>query len=88
MESAMVRRAAAGISVIAVRAITDTAAQDVDPALLELLDGQGRVRGGALVGMLLRRPGKLGQLLRLRAAARLAGRRLGDAIRIILDGMM
>jgi adenosylhomocysteine nucleosidase len=89
METAIVRRAAAGVGVpvIAVRAITDTAAHEIDPAMLGLLDDAGRVRGLELMRLLLLRKKTLSQLFRLRAAASIAGARLAQALGLLLDSV-
>jgi len=82
MEGEMVRRAAAslGVPFLHVRAISDSAADSLDPAVLEFVDDVGRMRPMALTLGLLRRPGLVPKLSRLGANARLAGQKLGSAI--------
>lgn len=72
--------AAAGIPFVSVRAISDSADETLDPAVLRLVDEMGRVKPLALMGALIRRPALIPQLLRLGAASRLAGERLGEAV--------
>ena len=72
--------AEAGVPIIAVRAISDSAAQSLDPSLLRLVDSTGRPKPMALAKALLRRPALVGDLLRLRAASNLAGLNLGKAV--------
>lgn len=82
MEGETVRRFAdsLGVSFIHVRAISDTAADTLDPALLNFVDDFGRVRLLALVCGLLRRPRLIPKLVRLGVNSRLAGIRLGKVV--------
>jgi adenosylhomocysteine nucleosidase len=83
MENAIVRAAAAaaGISFIGIRAISDTADQAVDPRVLKLVDEVGRPRPLAIAGLLLRRPTIIGQLRRLHSDSATALESLGRAVR-------
>jgi adenosylhomocysteine nucleosidase len=82
MEGDAVRKrlAGTGVPLIGLRAITDAADEALDPALLALVDRFGRPRPFALAGFLARHPGRIGSLRRLGTAARLAGRRLSEAV--------
>ncbi len=82
MESAVVGpiAAAAGVPVLAVRAITDAAGDALDPVLLRCVDDMGRPRRAVLAKELLRHPGLATRLVRLAGAARTAGRRLGQTV--------
>lgn len=84
MEAGNVRRAAEsmGVPFIHIRAISDTADQKLDPAILQLTDHEGRTRPGAVVALLLRRPAMLAQLLRLRSNSRAALDNLAAAIKV------
>jgi hypothetical protein len=87
MENAIVRTAAnaAGIPFIGIRAVSDTADQALDPAVLNLVDDLGRLRPAALAGTLLRRPALIPYLNRLGTASRLAADRLAQAVSDLLD---
>lgn len=86
METAAVRAwaASAGIPVVAVRAVSDTADEAIDPALLRLVDELGRPRPVAIATYLLCHPTGTRRLLRLAAASRLACERLGEAVREVI----
>jgi len=87
MESDAARRAAmlAGVGLLVVRAITDTAAQGLDETILTWIGPTGQIRAGALSLGLLRRPWLVFELIRLWRSSRLAGKRLADAVRHIVD---
>lgn len=74
MESAAVAEAARadGLPFLAVRAVSDAAEDDLPPATLVAVDGQGRLRRRALAGSLARHPGQLGALWRMRTTWRAA----------------
>jgi hypothetical protein len=82
MEGDAVRRllGGTGVPLIGLRAITDAADEALDPALLALVNTFGRPRPLALAGFIARHPGRIASLRRLGVAARLAGRRLGEAV--------
>lgn len=82
MEGETVRRFAdsLGVLFIHVRAISDTAADALDPAILNFVDDFGRVRPLALFRGLLRRPRLIPKLVRLGVNSRLAGIRLGKVV--------
>jgi adenosylhomocysteine nucleosidase len=64
METAAVARTAqaAGIPWIAMRAISDTASDALPPAVVQAIDGTGRVRPGRLAAALMRHPTEILQL--------------------------
>jgi adenosylhomocysteine nucleosidase len=78
METAPAQRFAESLRVpfLAVRAISDTAAQSLDPALLSLVDSDGRPRVGRALRQLAAGSVRLPDLLRARRAANLALARL------------
>jgi hypothetical protein len=86
METEAVRAwaAPAGVPVVAVRAVSDTADQAIDPALLRLVDELGRPRHLAIATYLLHHPTGIRRLLRLAAASRLACERLGEGVRDVI----
>jgi hypothetical protein len=57
---------------VAVRGISDSAREALDPALLTLVDAGGRPRIGRAVGMLCRDPSKLRAMLRLGRSTKVA----------------
>ena len=81
MESDILRAWAAktAIPFISIRAISDSADQSLDPALLRLIDSFGRPKVATLIVSLIRRPALMHNLLQLRAASNMAGRCLGNA---------
>jgi adenosylhomocysteine nucleosidase len=86
MENAIVRRAAeaAGIPFIGIRAISDTANQAIDPAVLTLTDDVGRPRLLAVTMLLLRRPAMAGRLRQLQRQSTVAAAALGEAVKTLL----
>jgi nucleoside phosphorylase len=87
MEGVIVRDAAerAGASFVHVRAISDAADEAIDPALLGLVDEMGKTKRSSVASLLIRRPGKLMELMRLGSRSGLALRNLASAVRIITD---
>ena len=75
-----------GARFLHVRAISDSAAEAVDPTILRFVDDVGNVRPTAVTLGLLRRPSLVPQLARLGANAKLAGRNLGEAMVAIVEG--
>jgi|SRR5579884_727822 len=67
-----------GVPLVAVRAISDTAADFLDPALVRIVDEFGRARPRAIAAMLLGRPSMLPRLVQLAGNVRLAARRLAE----------
>ncbi|HVT79720.1 MAG TPA: hypothetical protein VHM90_03605 [Phycisphaerae bacterium] len=70
---------------LAIRAISDTVHDTLDPALLGLIDGDGRPRPSRAIGMLARNPAKLAMLLRIAKASRLALSHLAAGVAAIVD---
>ena len=83
METAGVRRAAdaAGVRLVAVRAILDTAREPLPAYVLGLTDARGRPRVGRVTRLLLRRPWAIRDLVRLGRTSKRALRSLGEAVR-------
>jgi adenosylhomocysteine nucleosidase len=89
MEGSKVRQFAAslGIPYIAVRAISDTAEEVLEPDVVGFVDDFGRVKPINLAAGILRRPGLIPYLNRLGKNSRLATDRLGGAVRRIVDAL-
>jgi adenosylhomocysteine nucleosidase len=87
MENAIVRQFAdrLGIRFIGVRAISDTADEAVDPAIMQFIDETGRVRPAALTKVLIQKPAIVPVLNRLRRNSAIAGRALAFAVKTFLD---
>jgi hypothetical protein len=87
MENAIVRRFAEqmGVPFFGIRAISDTAGEEVDPLVLRFLDETGRVRPGAIAMGLIQKPAIVSTLNRLRINSAIAGRSLAAAVRILLE---
>lgn len=87
MENEIVRRAveARGVRFIGIRAVSDTADQDVDPALFRLIDEIGRPRRLAAMGLLARRPNLISSIRRLQANTRIALEELSKAVRAFIQ---
>lgn len=86
MESDAARRAAmqAGVGLLVLRAITDTAVQGLSPTVLTWIAPTGQIRAAALSLGLLRRPWLILELIRLWRSSRLAGKRLAQAVQHIM----
>ena len=67
-----------GAAFLSVRAISDTANEKLDPALLRLVDEEGKVNAGTAIGMILK--GKLGEMLRMRKAMGVAMTSLKEVV--------
>lgn len=67
------------------RAISDTASQAVDPAVLKFVDPFGSIKPSALLGGLARRPGLIRQLRRLSRDSAIALASLASAVKVILQ---
>jgi adenosylhomocysteine nucleosidase len=87
LESAALARAAAaaGVPFLALRAVTDAAADRL-PDLEALVDARGRPRPAALARHLVRRPADLAALARLGLGARRAGPALRRGLATLLRG--
>ncbi|HZL36637.1 MAG TPA: hypothetical protein VFC78_15060, partial [Tepidisphaeraceae bacterium] len=87
MECTIARNAAArlGVPFALVRAISDDANETLDPAVLGMVDSDGRARLTAIGVTLLRRPSLIGYLKKLAAASKLACAQLGTAVAEMAD---
>jgi hypothetical protein len=87
METASIRRLADSISLpcIAIRAISDESRDMIDPAVMRLVDSLGRMRVGKVVALLIRRPGSIRHLLRLKANSDRALKELGGCLSRFLE---
>jgi hypothetical protein len=87
MENAVARRFAAerGAPFLGLRAVSDAAAESLDPAVLRFLDASGRVRLGSLAAELCRRPRLVPTLWRLRSRTAIALRNLASAVHQIVE---
>jgi adenosylhomocysteine nucleosidase len=90
MEGARARECAErlGIPYIAVRAISDSAGETLDPSVVGFVDDFGGVRPMRLAAGVLRRPGLIPYLNRLGKNSRIAADRLGIAVRKIVDALV
>ncbi|MGN6368071.1 MAG: phosphorylase family protein [Phycisphaerae bacterium] len=86
MESEIVRQFAhtRGVPFLHVRAISDAAGDALDPALLRLVDDDGRPRIGRSLGLICRRPGMLPAMLRVQKATTLALANLSKTVNEIV----
>ncbi len=86
MELSIVREVLSpcGIPVLGLRAISDTAAESVDPKLLDLIDAHGHPKPAALAKAILFRPRLAVELIRLGRHSHEAIGRLGEATRRLL----
>ena len=87
MENELVRELAGklGVAYVGIRAISDAAGDALNPALVRMVDDVGRVKVGTLARELVRRPGMVGELSRVRKQAGLAVTALADAVRKISE---
>jgi nucleoside phosphorylase len=83
METLPAERLAESLKIpfLAVRAVSDSAAQNLDPALLGLVDADGRPRLGRVLRYLAGNPGRVPELLRLRRTTETA---LANLARVLL----
>ena len=77
----------AGVAFIGLRAISDTAEESLNPAVLRFIDGNGRVRPHRLAAVLLTQPSIVRDLLRLGRCSRIASASLGSAIRQVFAAL-
>jgi hypothetical protein len=73
-----------GVNFLALRAISDAAADSLDPELLKLVDAEGKPRISRAALHVARHPGKLRGLLNIRAASE---RALSSLTAVLLDVM-
>jgi Nucleoside phosphorylase len=72
---------------MAVRVITDDLTEDLPPEVLAILGPKGTVRAGALVGSILKRPGCVKDLMKMRENAQKAATRLGAFLPGVVEGL-
>jgi hypothetical protein len=86
MESAATRTLAAKLNVpfVSIRAISDTAAESLDPAVLSMVDEFGNPRPLSIAAALIRRPSLVPRLKQLGANSKLAAANLAAAITSIV----
>jgi adenosylhomocysteine nucleosidase len=77
--------AKAGVPLVIIRAISDTADQTLNEDLFRLIDEYGAVSFGGVLKGLARRPALTIDLLRLGRAARIAGKNLGRAVHQFIE---
>ncbi len=89
MENEIVRDYAAevGVPFLGIRSICDTAGETLDPSVMGFVDDVGRTKVGAVAGGVLRRPSRIGYLMRLGKSAKVAALRLGEAVKLLVDEM-
>ena len=87
METDYARDLAAKLHIpfLAIRSISDTASQHLDPKLLALVDDYGRPRTTRALASLARNPKSLPNLLRLKRATDLALKNLATTLKSIVD---
>jgi adenosylhomocysteine nucleosidase len=87
MESAAARALAAelGVAFVLVRAISDSAAEALDPAVLKMVDAFGRPRPLSIARALVRQPSLIPQLRQLSENARQAAANLAAAVAAIVQ---
>jgi hypothetical protein len=86
MENEAVKRAAKayGIPFLGIRAISDTAAESINPKVLDFVNEYGKVRMTALVGGVARHPSLIKELRRLSRSSQIALAALGKAVKEII----
>ena len=87
METAAVAQVAAGLKIplIAVRAISDDAGEELGFSLEELTDNELNVRIGRVLWTVARKPWIIPQLLRLARNSKLAGENLAYGVRVVMQ---
>jgi hypothetical protein len=88
MENEQVRKLAAsyGIPFLGIRAISDAAADSIDPAVLAFIDPFGAVKINEVISEMVRRPSIIKKLRNLSKASAAALERLADAVKEVIDG--
>lgn len=90
MESAAVALAAvgAGLPFVGLRAVSDDSSEELQFSLDEICGPDGQVAVLRVLGLLMRRPGLLGQFLRLAAGSAKAGKSLGKGMELIVPALL
>ncbi len=76
-----------GLALVGLRAISDTASQALDPAVIGFVDDLGRPRPAKIAAALARQPSLIPHLIRLNADAKLALKNLAAGVRAVVDAM-
>jgi hypothetical protein len=89
MEQTAVRTFAAGIGipVVGIRAVSDTAQQNLDPVVVRLVDDRGNPRAGSIAKNLLLRPSLIPYLRALNKNTNIALASLGETVRRIVENL-
>jgi hypothetical protein len=74
-----------GLPLIALRVISDTAHESIDPVVLNFVDDLGNPRPLKIAAGVARNPGLIPQMMRLKANTKTALDKLGPALKIVLD---
>ena len=87
MENEVVRAIAErlGVAYVGIRAISDSAEQTLDPAVVRMVDDVGRVKMGAVASELLKRPALAVELNRLRKQSAMAVGKLAEAVKALVE---
>jgi len=88
MENEAVRTAAAAFSIpfLGLRAVSDSADEAIDPAVLPFIDSFGKIRINELVSEFFRHPSIVGKLRRLSKSSAMALENLAEAVKEVIDG--
>jgi hypothetical protein len=88
MENAQVRAAAAAYSIpfLGLRAISDSADEAVDPAVLKFVDPYGAVRVNEVVSEMFRHPSIAMKLRRLSKTSAIALGSLAEGVKEVING--
>jgi adenosylhomocysteine nucleosidase len=83
MENEAVKRAAKSFSIpfLGIRAVSDTAEEAIDPAVLDLIDPFGRARLGKVIGTMAKRPSLIKHMRQLSRSADVALAALAEAVK-------
>ena len=87
METSIVRAWAKskGIDFVAIRAISDTALDAIDPRVMNLVDAYGRTRPTHVGAYILGNPLRIRQLMKLGTNSKRAAENLGRAVREVIE---
>jgi adenosylhomocysteine nucleosidase len=75
------------LPLIGLRAISDTATETLDPAVLGMVDDLGRPRPAKVAALLLRRPALIPEMTRLSRNSKIALDQLATGVRTIVDAL-
>jgi hypothetical protein len=90
MEQSIVRTFAAGLGIplIGLRAISDTASDTLDPAVVQLVNEMGKPKPVSIAIHLMRRPTLIPYLRQLNINTRLALKNLTPAVQLVVDSLI